>query len=89
MTNSEAIKIINHLPNYKPWEVEALAMAIKALDTKYCEVGCENCKYFITRDSRGVVLCGNLEARDCEFDPKEKNDEINKRRAAENASILE
>ena len=31
MTNEEAIKIINHLPNDKPWEVKALAMAIQAL----------------------------------------------------------
>lgn len=32
MTNKEAIKIINNMPNYKPWEVEALALAIKALE---------------------------------------------------------
>ena len=32
MTNEEAIKIINNMPNYKPWEVEALALAIKALE---------------------------------------------------------
>ena len=32
MTNKEAIKIINNMTNYKPWEVEALYMAIKALE---------------------------------------------------------
>ena len=32
MTNREASKILNFLPNNKPWEVEALAMAIKLLD---------------------------------------------------------
>lgn len=37
MTNEEAIKIINNLLNYKPWEVEALAMAIKALEQQPCE----------------------------------------------------
>ena len=30
--NEEAIKIINNMANYKPWEVEALYMAIKALE---------------------------------------------------------
>jgi hypothetical protein len=37
MTNEEAIKIINNMPNYKPWEVEALALAIKALEREPCE----------------------------------------------------
>ena len=37
MTNTEARKIINNMPNSKPWEVEALAMAIKALEAQPCE----------------------------------------------------
>lgn len=31
---------------------------------------CEKCKHFITRDSKGVVLCG-CEKWECEFEPKE------------------
>lgn len=31
---------------------------------------CENCKHFVIRDSRGVVLCG-CEKWECEFEPKE------------------
>lgn len=33
MTNEEAInKVVNNMVNYKPWEVEALYIAIKALE---------------------------------------------------------
>ena len=37
MNEKEAIKIINNMPNCFPWEVEALYMAIKALEQQSCE----------------------------------------------------
>ena len=38
---------------------------------------CENCKHFVIRDSKGVVLCG-CESWECEFEPKEGEDKEGK-----------
>lgn len=43
MNEKEAIKIINNMPNCFPWEIEALDMAIKALETVSCIK--EKCAY--------------------------------------------
>ena len=55
MTNEEAIKIINHLPNNKPWEVEALAMAIKSLESQIDIQDCEHCIH-----TYGTLECCNM-----------------------------
>ena len=51
MNEKEAIKIINNMPNCFPWEVEALYMAIKALEQQPCE----DC---ISRDDAIELIAG-------------------------------
>ena len=75
MTNKEAIKIINHLPNNKPWEVEALAMAIKALESQSNMQDCEHCIH--TYGTLGCCdMVNNEWVYDCDFGKEQYKKEL-------------